>query len=99
MADSDPDTDADDAVRAWLVERSYGDDELNIIILVYATPDGERYLRKELALRGPWDARDTPAAIDVDPSDLGAVTDPDERERYRTEAERMMGKHDPDDAV
>jgi hypothetical protein len=89
----------DDGVRAWLVERTYSDDEHNIIILVYATPDGSRYTRKELAMRGPWDVRDTPAAIDVDPSDLGEVTDPDERERYATEAERMMEKHDPDAVV
>jgi hypothetical protein len=89
----------EDTVTAWLVERSYGDDELNIIILVYATPDGERYTRKELALRGPWDARDTTAAVEVEPSDLGTVTDPDERERYRTEARRMMESHDPDDTV
>ncbi|MFQ3320223.1 MAG: hypothetical protein ACI80F_002301, partial [Natronomonas sp.] len=44
------DTTATDSVRVWLVERTYGDDEQNLIILTYATPDGERYLRKERAL-------------------------------------------------
>ena len=33
----------DDAVRVWLVEREYSDEGL--LALVYATPDGERYLQ------------------------------------------------------
>jgi len=37
----------DETVRVWLVERTYSDDDQNIIILVYATPDGERYYRKD----------------------------------------------------
>jgi hypothetical protein len=32
-----------DAVRVWLVERTYSDDEQNLIILTYATPDGTAY--------------------------------------------------------
>ena len=36
--------------RVWLVERTYGDDEQNMIILTYATPDGRRDYRKERAL-------------------------------------------------
>ena len=57
---------ADDETRAWLVERTYPDDEQNLVIAVYATTDGERYLRKERALTsftGP--ARDTYAATDA----------------------------------
>lgn len=62
--------DLDDSVRIWLVERTYSDDEQNLIILIYATPDGERYFRKERALTsftGP--GRETTAAVTVDPED------------------------------
>jgi hypothetical protein len=97
MADVDPDADDDATVRAWLVERSY--DDRNLITLVYATPDGERALRKEIAAtvlhqRG---ARIT-AAIDADEAQLAAV-DATDRERYATEAARMADRHDPDDEI
>ncbi|USZ69966.1 hypothetical protein NGM10_16310 (plasmid) [Halorussus salilacus] len=88
-----------DDVRVWLVERTYSDDEQNLIILVYATPDGERYFRKERALTSFSDARDTTAALAVSPGDLGSVDDPEERERYATEATRMADEHDPDDPI
>ncbi|GAB7013406.1 hypothetical protein [Halolamina salina] len=94
MAD---DSDAD-TVRVWLVERTYSDDEQNIVILVYATPDGERYLRKERALTSFGDHRDTTAAIDADPGNLGETGD-DKREQYAAEAERMAAQHDPDDLI
>ncbi|MFB6303266.1 MAG: hypothetical protein ABEH78_10465 [Haloferacaceae archaeon] len=92
---------ADDAnaVRVWLVERTYSDDEQNLIILTYATPDGERYFRKERALTSFTDVRDTTAAVDADPDNLGAVDDPDLREQYAAEARRMREVHDPDDAI
>ena len=86
-------------VRVWLVERTYSDDEQNLIILVYATPDGERYLRKERALTSFSDDRPTTAAVDAEPENLGEVTDPEERERYATAAEQMAAEHDPDDVV
>ncbi|MFB6129943.1 MAG: hypothetical protein ABEJ28_03870 [Salinigranum sp.] len=85
--------------RLWLVERTYSDDEQNIVILVYATPDGSRYLRKERALTSFGDRRETLAAVDAPASNLGEVTDPETRERYRTEATRMADGHAPDDAV
>ncbi|MEF8851671.1 MAG: hypothetical protein V5A28_04505 [Haloarculaceae archaeon] len=88
----------EDTVRVWLVERTYSDDEQNIIILVYATPDGERYYRKERALTSFTDVRDTTAAVDVDPGNLGTV-EPQKRERYAAEASRTAANHDPDDAV
>jgi hypothetical protein len=97
MVDVDPDADDDATVRAWLVERSY--DDRNLITLVYATPDGERALRKEIAAtvlhqRG---TRIT-AAIDADEAQLAAV-DATDRERYATEAARMADRHDPDDEI
>jgi hypothetical protein len=90
---------SDDSVRVWLVERTFSDDEQNIIILVYATPDGRRYFRKERALTSFQDHRDTTAAVDVDPDNLGTVDDTDERERYADAAGRMAADHDPDDVV
>ncbi|MFB6360142.1 MAG: hypothetical protein ABEH59_02345 [Halobacteriales archaeon] len=86
-----------DGVRVWLVERTYSDDEQNLIILTYATPDGRREFRKERALpsfSGP--ARETPVSVPVDPSNLAAVEDEGTRKRYATEAARMAEKHPPD---
>lgn len=92
---------ADDAtVRVWLVERTFSDDEQNIVILIYATPDGERYLRKERALTsftGP--SRATQAALDVEPAVLATVDEPARRDRYATEATRMAQTHEPDDTI
>ncbi|WP_336038040.1 hypothetical protein [Halobacterium yunchengense] len=90
---------SEDAVRVWLVERTYSDDEQNIVILTYATPDGRRYFRKERALTSFSDTRDTTAAVDADPENLGAVSDPDQREQYAAEAQRMREAHDPDDVI
>lgn len=90
---------ASDTVRVWLVERTYSDDEQNLIILTYATTDGDQYFRKERALTSFTDVRDTTAAIDADPGNLGAVDDDDLREQYAAEAQRMADVHDPDDVI
>jgi hypothetical protein len=87
-----------DTVRTWLVERTYSDDEQNVVILT-ATPDGERYFRKERALTSFADVRDTTAAVNADPANVGRVDDPAERERYAAEAERVAAAHAPDDAI
>ena len=71
----------------------------NIIILVYATPDGQRYYRKERALTSSTDVRETTAAVDVSPDNLGTVEDDEKRERYAAETARMAEEHDPDEAV
>ena len=88
-----------DEIRVWLVERTYSDDEQNLIILTYATPDGDRYYRKERALTSFTDVRDTTAAVDADPDNLGSVDDPELQEQYATEAQRMRKVHDPDDVI
>jgi hypothetical protein len=88
-----------DGVRVWLVERTYSDDEQNMVILTYATPDGGRYFRKERALTSFTDVRDTTAAVDADPANLGAVDDADLRARYAAEATRMAEDHDPADVI
>ncbi|WP_233560561.1 hypothetical protein [Halobellus sp. Atlit-38R] len=85
--------------RVWLVERTYSDDEQNIVILVYATPDGSQYLRKERALTSFDDARDTTAGLLARESSLGTVTDSDERRRYAQEAKRTREQYAPDDVV
>ena len=89
-----------DTVWVWLVERTYSDDEQNLIILTYATPDGKHEFRKERALPSfSGSGRETKAGLDVDPDNLGDVSDPATRERYAREATRMAEKHDPDDAI
>ena len=88
-----------ETVRVWLVERTYSDDEQNLIILTYATTDGEQYFRKERALTSYTDTRETTAAETVSPDNLGAVEDPGLREQYAAEARRMADRHDPDDPI
>ena len=90
---------SEETVRVWLVERTYSDDEQNLIILTYATPDGEQYFRKERALTSFSDVRETTAAVDADPANLGAVDDEELRAQYAAEATRMAEKHDPGDAI
>lgn len=89
-----------DTVRVWLVERTYSDDEQNLIILTYATPDGRRDFRKERALTSfGGSERETPVSLEVDPDNLGTVSDPGTRERYATEAARMADNHDVDATI
>ncbi|MFD1599783.1 hypothetical protein [Halobellus rarus] len=98
-ADDDVGRSEDGRDRVWLVERTYSDDEQNIVILVYATLDGTRYLRKERALTSFDDVRDTTAAIRARESSLGRVADPDERERYASEAKRTKQQYGPDEVI
>mgnify|MGYP006876391634 FL=1 len=82
-------------VQCWLVERDYG--SLNLITLVYATPDGEQINRKEVPITAIRNGAVTvTAATDVDETDLSAADDP---ERYRQEVERVRSDHDPDDEL
>ena len=88
-----------DEERVWLVERTYSDDEQNLIILTYATPDGRRDYRKERALTSFSDSRGTSASLLVESSNLGPIEDEETRERYATEAKRMRQEHDPTDDI
>ncbi|EJN60162.1 hypothetical protein [Halogranum rubrum] len=88
-----------DGVRVWLVERTYSDDEQNIVILVYATPDGSRYLRKERSLTSFDDVRETTAAVDADSAKLGTVDDPETQAEYAASAKRTREQYAPDEAV
>jgi hypothetical protein len=85
-----------DTVRCWLVERDY--DNRDLITLAYATPEGDRIFRKELAAQ-VIDSSTVTAARDVDPENLESVDDPETRQRYATEAERVASEYDPDDEI
>ncbi|AHG05046.1 hypothetical protein HALDL1_16705 [Halobacterium sp. DL1] len=82
-----------DTERVWLVYREYTDKGL--LNVVYATPDGERVLRKQRSMN----AGDPTAAVDADADDLEPPEDDQERDRYADEATRMRDRHDPDDRV
>jgi len=86
----------EDSQQVWLVEREYSDKGL--LTLVYATPDGERYLRSNRSSNMLNNAGVT-AAKDVDADRLEPVEDPDRRERYAREAERVAERHAPDDEL
>ncbi|GAA0464116.1 hypothetical protein MUK72_08420 [Halococcus dombrowskii] len=88
--------DESDTVRVWLVERGYNNRDL--IILKYATPDGERLFRRELAAQAIGVDTVT-AAKDVSPNDLESIDHSDLRERYADEVSRMSDEHDPDDTI
>ncbi|MFC6763595.1 hypothetical protein [Natrinema soli] len=83
-----------DEVRVWLVERGYNNRDL--IILKYATSEGDRVYRKEVASQA---LETVAAAKDVSPGDLGTVEDLDVRERYAGEVRRMANNHDPNEPV
>ncbi|MFB6097400.1 MAG: hypothetical protein ABEJ74_08430 [Haloferacaceae archaeon] len=92
---------APDETRVWMVERTYSADSPNILVIVYATPDGSQYVQKEWAFNrhGAGDAPRVTAAVDVATDRLDPVDGAETRDRYATEAQRMAEKHDPDDVV
>jgi hypothetical protein len=85
-----------DTERLWLVERTYTDRDL--VVLVYATPDGRRRRRKELAST-MLERTTVTAAIEADPDELDAVDDEATRERYAAEVERVREDHDPGEPI
>ncbi|MFW5963558.1 MAG: hypothetical protein ACOCQM_01740 [Natronomonas sp.] len=85
-----------DSERVWLVERTYTDRDL--VVLIYATPDGTRTLRKELAATMLQRTTVT-AATDADPSNLEEVEDSETIDRYISEVERVRESHAPDDPI
>ncbi len=87
----------EETVQTWLVERSYGNDE-DLVTLVYASPDGEQQLTKQLSHRMLM-RKEITAGRRIPLDRLEAVDDEETRERYRTEATRMADSHDPDENV
>jgi hypothetical protein len=84
-----------DTERVWLVDRTYSDK--GMVNLVYATPDGERHLRRQLSEQ-MLTRTDVTAGLDADPERLVPVDDAD-RERFAAEASRVAARHDPDEAI
>ncbi|MFC7026653.1 hypothetical protein ACFQJ5_02040 [Halomicroarcula sp. GCM10025324] len=90
-------SESEDTVQCWLVERSsYGDER--VVTLVYATPDGDRQLTKQLSTNLLM-RKTVTAATDVEPARLEPVGDAETRERYAAEATRMAEQHDPEEEV
>lgn len=86
-----------ETVRCWLVERaSFGDERM--VTLVYATPDGQRQLTKQLSTNLLMRTTVT-AGKDVETDRLAPVEDDETRERYAAEATRMADTHAPDEEV
>ncbi|RXK51717.1 hypothetical protein [Halorientalis pallida] len=87
--------------QVWMVERTFSADSPHILVVIYATLDGSRYLRKERAFNrfGATPGPEVTAAITVPADRLEPVDEPGDRDRYASEAARMADRHDPDDAV
>ncbi|WP_267641390.1 hypothetical protein [Haloarchaeobius amylolyticus] len=85
-----------DTVQCWLVERTF--DQRNLVTIVYATPDGERFLQQERSAnsltRNPVTAGKT-----VPEENLEQTDDEATRERYAKEATRTAEQYDPDEAI
>jgi len=88
--------DADGTERLWLVDRQYRDE--NLITLVYASTDGERFLQKQLSHQMLM-TRPVTAAVDADADRIEATPADEDRDRYATQASEMAAEHDPDDEV
>jgi len=82
--------------RVWLVDRTYSDK--GMVSLVYATVEGDRYLRRQLSEQ-MLTRTDVTAGMDVDSERLEPVADAEERERFAAEATRIAERHDPDETV
>ena len=85
-----------ETVRCWLVERDVGDED--VVTLVYATTDGERFFKRQLASNMLF-TMDVTAGLAVPVEDLEPVRDEADRERYAREAQRVATAHDPADVV
>ncbi|WP_330632389.1 hypothetical protein [Halocatena halophila] len=90
---------SDATEQVWFVERTYSDDEQNLIIITYATLDGSHYFRKERALTSFTDSRETTAAVETSTDNLGPVEDPERRNQYADAASRTKSNYDPDEIV
>ncbi|MFC3959181.1 hypothetical protein [Halovivax cerinus] len=86
-----------ETVRCWLVERTF--DDRNLVTLVYATPDGDRYRRKERSAASLGGDAAATAAVDLPTDALEPVTDAATRERYASEAARVADSHEPDEPI
>ncbi|AXR79497.1 hypothetical protein [Natrarchaeobaculum sulfurireducens] len=88
---------SDSTSRCWLVERTFGD--RNLVTLVYATPDGSRYQRRQRSSTALRTGTPVTAAVAVPDADLESVDDAATRDRYAAEADRVARAFDPDDPI
>jgi hypothetical protein len=88
---------SDPTVQCWLVERTF--DDRNLVTIVYATPDGERYQQRERSTTALQTGSPVTAASEIPESELEAVSDEQTRERYAAEAERTAEQYEPDEAI
>ena len=86
-----------DAVRCWLVDRHV--DDRNLVTLVYATRDGDRYQKRERSLVSLRNGPPVTAGTTINPSELESVSDAETEARYATEARRIADRHEPDDRL
>ncbi|EMA43510.1 hypothetical protein [Halobiforma nitratireducens] len=93
--------DEPEQIRVWMVERTFSADSPNIMVITYATTDGEYRLTKEWAYNrfGARNAPTVTAALEVEPDRLTPVDDDETGERYASEAKRMRERHEPDESV
>lgn len=90
-------TDSEDSIQCWLVERTF--DDRNLVTTVYATPDGERFHRRERSAAAMRAGDEITAGKTVPESDLEDVTDETRRKRYAEEAARVAADHAPDERI
>lgn len=87
----------EDRVRLWLARRRLDGDGEHVT-LVYTTPDGGHVLNKEP--RRDEDVALSPmATIEVAPSRLSTVDDPDERVALSTRARETRKRYASDDQI
>ena len=89
----------EDGKQVWLVDRTYSDDEQNLIVLRYATEDGEQELVQEHAVTTPTGDADAEVSITADPENLRHVEDEEHREQYAQEAQRLKEERDEDESL
>lgn len=87
----------DGTEQCWLVERTF--DDRNLVTLVYATPDGSRYQRRERSAASLDAGGPVTAAAEIPADELERVSDEETRERYATEAQRTASEYEPDDPI
>lgn len=89
----------DEPIRVWLVERTFAEDKPNLLEHVYATPDGERYVRNERAMPAYVEEPGSPAAVEIDAAKLLPVDDETDRRRYAAEVKQVAAARAPDDRI
>ncbi|WP_435359982.1 hypothetical protein [Haloarchaeobius sp. DFWS5] len=85
-----------DTVQCWLAERTF--DDRNLVTIVYATDDGERYVQQERSANS-LTRNPVTAGKEVPVENLEATPDEETRERYAKEVSRTAEQYGPDDAI